>query len=252
MVYIAVLCWFSSVAPGATPEPDVQTTHEARWWVGYMSQWRWHPHWSFWFDAHYDQGRFAVARAGISRHLDAGPVTTAGYAHLLTNPGNGTLTRQEFRPWAQVSLPWALGERWAFSQRLRSDLRFRQPVADGEVVTGHLDVTLRMRFSSSFVRYLTRGPQRWFVQIYDEVLVDFGPDAPANRLNQNRLAGLIGWKTERLTLRVGYMDRFLPGGDGRSPRHEHTALFWMNHRVRLGRARRTAPARAEELIEGPQ
>ncbi|MEM6931463.1 MAG: DUF2490 domain-containing protein, partial [Myxococcota bacterium] len=119
--------------PSSGRAAEVTTTHEARWWVGYMSNWMWHPRWSVWFDTHYDHGRFGVLRTGVSHHLPSGPTATVGYGHLFLDPGDGTLNRQEFRPWGQVSLPWKLGERWAFSQRVRSDFRFRQPVADGQV-----------------------------------------------------------------------------------------------------------------------
>lgn len=221
---------------------DERATHEARWWAGYISSWMWHPRWSVWFDTHYAHERFAVLRTGISHHLASGPTATVGYGHLFVNPGDGTLSRQELRPWGQITVPSRFGERWTFSQRVRSDLRFREPVADGRVVDGRLRVTLRMRFSTSLSRTLTGLPfGSLFLQVYNEVLIDFGPDAPANRLNQNRLAALLGLRFGERSVRIGYMDRFLPGSDGTAPRHEHNLVVWFNQRIRVGKARRDEP-----------
>ncbi len=237
-------------APAIAAEPDIVTTQETRWWVGYMSNWMWHPRWSVWFDTHYDHGRFGVLRTGISHHLPAGPTATAGYAQLFLNPGDGSLSRLEYRPWAQIVFPSKIGERWGFSQRVRSDFRFREPTADGEVVGGELMFTWRMRYSTSLVRTLARLPfGSVFVQVYNEVLVDFGPDAPANRLNQNRLAALLGLRVGGRRFRVGYMDRYLPSGDGTAPRHEHTLIVWFNQTIRFGKAKRAREAVEEPRVE---
>lgn len=204
-------------------------------WLAYMWLGAIDPSWSLWFDTHWNHEAFFVLRAGVQWQAEDGPSVAGGYAQLWLSPGDGTLGRREYRPWAQVVFPARYGDDWSFSHRIRYDMRFRKSVAEGRVVDG-VDFTNRFRFQTVLTRTLARiGPGRVLAQVADEVLVNAGPDAGPNFLDQNRVSLLFGYAMTEATFRVGYMHRFLPGASGASPRHEHAMLLWVNHRTRLSR-----------------
>lgn len=258
MIVLAVLLVGLFPAPAASaqttdppPPPEEEeeeedtasrrTAHAGTFWLGYMSTWFVAERWSVWFDTHYNERAFYVLRGGLSHHFDAGPTVTAGYAHLWTDPGNGTLSRNEHRPWAQVVFPVRYTDRWAFSERVRWDVRVRESIAEGRVSDG-FDVTNRLRLQTVLTHWFPeRSFGRFLLQVANESLVNFGPDVGPNRLDQNRVSVLFGIRSGGMTFRVGYMDRFLPGTSGRAPTHEHAALFWVTHVVRLGNTDETPP-----------
>lgn len=214
-------------APG--PARAQETRHEGTVWLAYMNQTAVTPKWGIWFDTHYNPRAFFVVRGGLSYNLDWGPGFTAGYAFLLTDPGDGSLTRHEHRPWAQMVFPIRFSDEWGFSQRVRSDFRFQESVEDS-VAIGGWDFTVRLRWQTALTYWLPEMSfGRFLVQIADEVLVNFGPSAGPNLLDQNRASLLFGVKVGRVTIRAGYMNRFIPGASGTMPVHEHAAILWLNH-----------------------
>ncbi|RLB56296.1 MAG: hypothetical protein DRJ42_03765 [Deltaproteobacteria bacterium] len=234
---LALLLFASLSGLTLTPaKASAQSDNEATFWLAYMNQTAITPNWAIWFDTHYNHGAFFVLRGGLVYNIENGPGLTAGYAHLLLDPGDGSLDRNEHRPWAQAVFPFRISDEWGFSQRIRSDFRFRESVAGGKVVNGW-DFTVRLRWQSALTYWFPDlDVGRFFVQVADEVLINFGPDAGPNHLDQNRLSLLLGMKMGRLTVRVGYMDRWIPGATGMTAIHEHAALLWFNHLIPVSEA----------------
>ena len=214
----------------AQSDPD----HEGSVWLGYMSEWQLPSRWDLFFDSHFVPETFFVLRGGLTYRWETGPSITGGYARLWTDPGDGSLTRDEHRPWAQIFLPFRFSDTWSVSQRIRYDLRVRERVRNGEA-TDEWMVQQRLRFQTSATYWLAERPRgRGLVQLADEVLLNFGNEAGPNFLDQNRLSLMVGWVWKTWTFRVGYMDRFVPGPTGVNPYHQHLAVFWVNHVIRLG------------------
>jgi len=61
-------------------------------------------------------------------------------------------------------------------------------------------------------------------------------------LDQNRASVLLGLKLGRVTFRIGYMNRWIPGSTGTMEVHEHAALVWFNHLIPVA----DAPDRTSE------
>lgn len=218
----------------AQPRPARAIDNKGAFWLGYMSTWWLHPNWALWFDAHYNTRAFAVLRGGVTYAFDAGPRVTAGFAYLRLDTSEGYLDRNEYRPWAQVVLPWRFAENWRFSHRLRTDFRWRENVEGGRVVSG-FDFTFRARWQNVLTYDLP--PIRLgkpFLQVASEVLVDFAKEESAALLDQNRASGFVGLNLGDVTVRVGYMNRWLAG-----PRvHEHSGIIWFTHSIDLRKKRR--------------
>ncbi|MGF1512021.1 MAG: DUF2490 domain-containing protein [Myxococcota bacterium] len=192
-----------------------------------MSAWYLNPVWSVWFDTHYNTGAFFVTRGGLTYNFQAGPRITAGFAHLLLDNGNDELLRNELRPWAQAFIPVRFDDAWSFSQRIRTDFRFREEL--GADASG-FDFTFRLRLQSVLsYRFAQTAVGRPLVQVADEVLVNLFGEAGPNFLDQNRISLLVGLETPPWTFRVGYLHRFIPGASGLVRTHEHNAVVWVNY-----------------------
>lgn len=211
------------------------TVEENTWWLGYMSSWWFNPKRAIWFDSHYNDDSFAVFRGGLSFVLRGPATVTGGYAYALTNPD---LERREHRPWAQVVVPVRLSGRWRFTQRVRTDLRFQQSLDDGEIGSGW-DRTFRARYQFTFTHLWPAGRfGQPLVQLGDEILVNVASTASKGGLDQNRASVMAGVKLTGLTIRFGYMQRFIPGNSGSPDRIEHTALLWFTQSLDIGGGRR--------------
>ncbi|HSC85868.1 MAG TPA: DUF2490 domain-containing protein [Polyangiaceae bacterium] len=250
----ALACWIALSAPGAhaqeTPPPDPGARqHTGAIWIGLMTDWQINRRWSIWFDTHYDNRAFFVLRPGLSYTFAAGPVLTGGYAYALTDPGDGSLTRQEHRPWAQLVLPAKFGDDWGFSERLRAELRFRQKTESGQIVDGWIAVP-RFRAQTALTYSLVKASYgEWFLQPAIELLVNAGDQVGTNFLDQTRASLMVGFRRKPFTIRVGYMDRFLPSAS--PPMHEHDFLLWLNYAFEAAPAEAKAdPAPVDPHPEG--
>lgn len=215
--------------------------HEGTFWPGYMSTWWVDPNWSLWFDSHYNLDTFFMARGGLTHVFDAGPSVTGGYAFLLLNP---SFERHEHRPWAQVFAPWRINDLWSLSGRLRMDFRLLQSVEDGEI-EDDWDFVFRPRVQGTLTRNFEAirfGEP--FAQLSYELLLNAASDPHREVVDQSRVSLLFGLRMEHVTVRVGYMNRYLPHsrGDGLV---EHAALLWFTQSFDFVKRRRLA-RRAEK------
>jgi hypothetical protein len=192
-----------------------------------MTDWQLRGPWSLWFDTHYNSRAFFVLRPGVTFKFASGPSATVGYAYVLTDPGDGSLSRQEHRPWAQMVFPAKFGDDWSFSERLRTELRVRERIESGSVVDGWIAVP-RFRAQTAFTYSLVRTSYGdWFLQPAVELLVNAGDSVGRNFLDQARASLMLGLQTKTFTVRVGYMDRFIPSTT--PPTHEHDFVVWLNY-----------------------
>ena len=247
---LAVVAFCAVLAsPASETRAQQETVHKGAGWLAYLSNWGIRGPWSIWFDTHYNTRSFFVLRGGATYRFEGGPSITAGYAHLWLDPGDGTLNRNEHRPWAQVFLPFQLSDTWSVSQRVRWDCRIQERVQNGNLVGGWA-TTQRLRFQLAGTYWLPPiAKGRLFVQIADEVLINLGRNAGPNYLDQNRASVMLGWRLESTQFRVGYMNRFVPGSTGQNPTDEHAALVWVNQDIWLPRDRRP-PTKSPPAAEG--
>lgn len=226
----------ASVAAAQPAADDAQARHTGTVWLGLMTDWALSERWGLWFDTHDNARAFFVLRGGVTHRFRVGadhkpaPSVTLGYAHLWTDPGSGRRERHEHRPWGQVVFPYAIAKHWRFSQRLRYDLRLRQRVEDGAVTDGFSAIH-RTRYQTVLSYDVGTIPfGTLFLQLANEVLIHLGQGAPPNQLDQDRISALLGLRMANVTLRLGYMDRYLPKSGSRAALHEHSVVLWWNQR----------------------
>lgn len=192
-----------------------------------MTDWQLAGQWSVWLDTHYNTNAFFVLRSGVGYGFHSGFSATAGYAYALTDPGTGILERQEHRPWGQFVFPAQFGRDWAFSERIRGELRIRQKMESGEVTDGWI-VVPRLRAQTSlswFFAHPSYGD--WFAQPGIELLVQGGDSVGTNFLDSVRSSILLGLKVHPWTVRAGYMARFIPSTA--PPTYEHDLILWLSY-----------------------
>lgn len=223
--------------------------NDGTFWTGYMSTWWVDPSWGIWFDTHYNVDAFFVVRGGLSYRFKAGPVLTGGYAFLLLNPD---FLRHEHRPWTQVFYPYWSNKDWSVTGRLRLDFRFLEKVQNGQVTSG-TDFIFRPRLQTNVTRHF--APNRlgvWLASLNHEILFNAATNLDLKPLDQNRVSFLIGLEMKYLTVRVGYMNRWLPNADAGAGRLEHAALLWFSQSIALYKRRKKVEDEALEPVEYPE
>jgi hypothetical protein len=224
---ILVGCWAFLAAPAVARADAAQ---EGTFWPGYMSSWWVDPNWALWFDTHYNLDTFFVGRIGVTRRLEAGPTVTGGYAFLLLNPD---FERYEHRAWGQIFLPVRFDDRWSVSGRFRVDLRWLESLEDGRI-TDSWDFRFRPRWQTTFTRrFKPISIGQPLAQFAHEILINAASSTDLDVLDQNRFSLLFGVEMPHVTVRVGYMNRWLPNARGGDGRMEHAALLWFTQSVEL-------------------
>jgi hypothetical protein len=155
---------------------------------------------------------------------------TAGYARLwLSAPVAEGLPRAERRPWAQLVVNHKVGPCLRMANRIRYDMRFRQNLEAG-MPLDDFGFNHRLRFLVS-MRWPLQGYEikggTPFINLTNEVLVNFGEQIVYNHFDQNRLWLTLGWQLRNLTLQSGYMNRFVQLPQGNAYQRNHTLLFWL-------------------------
>lgn len=213
---------------------EARADSEETFWIGYMSNWWLNPSKAIWFDTHLNHDTFFVLRGGYTHKFESGPSITGGYAYIRLNPD---LNRPEHRPWGQVFFPFRLNDDWTASFRLRSELRFIESLDNGQHSGGYV-FAWRNRFQTSFTRHfepVDLGTP--LLQFSHELLLNFASNPDLDTLDQNRISVLLGLQMENLTIRVGYMNRYLANVNYGTT--EHAALLWFTHNIQIGDRRRS-------------
>lgn len=166
-----------------------------------------------------------------------------GYAFVETWPYGKlpvALRFPEHRMWEQVQLNTAVG-RVPMTHRYRLEQRWlgRTALEDGEPRVQNWVRTNRFRYRVQGTVPLA-GPTvddgEFYLNLSDEVFLNWGANVQRNVFDQNRLAGSLGhrfspaWRVE-----LGYLEQLLQKPDGRTLERNHTILVSVFNNVRLDR-----------------
>lgn len=236
---VILILLLSPVALYAQPK-TVQYNHQL--WLGYITSTQISDKYSVWNDFHLVPEGFGVVRTGLTRHL-AKTSITGGWALLWLTPGSGNnmLTRLEHRPWGQLQFNMPVSEKLSLTQRIRYDARFRERVANGEVVDG-FGFNHRVRFLVSLKRLLANDETKTvkpYVSVSNEVLLNFGKEISYNTFDQNRISVAFGLQTPKTQYQLGFMNRFVQNNPSRFTAN-HTLLLWVTQKFDLRSSHGTA------------
>lgn len=211
-----------------------EITDNNQFWGGYMTSAKLSNKYYLWNDFHYVPDGFFVARTGITRTFFEKLYVTAGFAYLNipTTSNDVKLNRTEYRPWMQMVANHKLTDRLIMINRVRYDMRFRQDFANGELFNDfsfnhRLRMLIGLRHHFDDKKVLQGTP---FVNLSNEVLVNFGENVTSNYLDQNRTWLTLGLRLESLSFQVGYMHRFVQLPQDQKFVRNHTLIVWITQR----------------------
>ncbi len=178
----------------------------------------------------YDEIAQYLWRASLRRNLAPNVRVGVGYAGSDTHPYGDlpiALRTPEHRLFEQLQLAHATG-RIAWTQRYRFEQRWT-----GRVALARGEEQVQNWIRTNRARYLVRatiplqGPildrNEWFVNVSDEVFINWGANIQNNVFDQNRLAATIGRRLgSRLRLEAGYMEQLIARPNGRQLERNHT------------------------------
>lgn len=223
----AAMCYFYSVMKAvwvfifvvAVVSVKAQQKHivsRQQFWIGHTLSSMIAKKWSLWNDFHFvSNSGFFVARTGITYHLPQTAIT-GGYALLLApNPyADNKLQRKEHRPWAQALISTPLSGNFSLTNRIRYDARFRQELVNGKLTDDYV-FTNRIRFQTTIRKTFPKwkhGDYLPFVNLGEEVLMNFGKNVKFNTFDQFRLSLTFGVQTKNTQYMTGYVYRYVLNG----------------------------------------
>lgn len=147
-----------------------------------------------------------LLRAGLDYYAGENYRFTVGYAFVETHPYGDFAVANAFpehRIWQQLLTTQKLGN-FGLSHRFRLEQRMLGNAQTGEFANGRYEN--RMRYMAKLTRNITSGPRPVFLALYDEVMLNFGPNVAYNIFDQNRLYGAIGFTlSDSFKLEAGYL-----------------------------------------------
>lgn len=206
--------------------------NQSQLWVGYMTTIQVTKKYILWNDVHLVPSAFFIARTGLIWNIKKFNAT-AGYAYgrLPVDSTQNGLKRSEHRLWGQVQGVYTLPKNLVAIPRIRYDARFRQEVAQGELMDSYAFVN-RIRFMFTLRKFLTPTETsigKPFISLNDELLLNFGKRVTYNRFDQNRISLMVGTQHKSIQIQMGYMNRFVKTGADQFTEN-HTLIIWCTHK----------------------
>jgi hypothetical protein len=181
-------------------------------------------------------------RVSLRRDLTNGVRVAAGYAGTDLHPYGklpATFRTPEHRSFEQLSLAHAVA-RVQLTQRYRFEQRWTGRVASVGGDTG-VQNWVRTNRARYFVRATiplkgdTLDIGEWYVNVSNEVMLNWGANVQQNVLDQNRSQVTIGRRLGKGTrVEVGYLEQLFAKPNGRQLERNHTLLTTLTTAVHLG------------------
>jgi hypothetical protein len=243
-VAVATFLFIILVTPFSFSQTTEKHLHSReQLWVGYFNQTRFTNRWGLWADGHYRMtGDFVerpfqfLLRAAVTYYIKDNLRIHVGYVFAQHFPGKGlTTTRTEHRPWQQL---WWNQKYPGFSTRqwIRLEQRFNEKIVDDVKQEGY-NYNFRARYSFS-ISIPLKGKdivaKTPFVNITDEVMLNFGSKIVYNTFDQNRISAALGYQiTEQLNVQLGYMNIYQQEVSGSSYLLTHAVRLYFFHALDL-------------------
>ncbi len=227
IVFIPVIALLLAFKPVVGQESSTDFSYQT--WVGIMTSTQISERFSIWNDAHFVHQSFFIYRTGITLHAKENRfMTTVGYARLLlTAPfSDGSLIRNEHRPWGQIIYRIPAGNELTSSVRFRYDARFRHSLLPEEL-GNDFDLSHRFRFNA-VLRYnwgkLISKQHDFTTSLLNESLIMTGPVID-DYLWEHRIFMMFGLNKGGNNYSLGYVMRFMDLNPNLT-RINHGLVFW--------------------------
>lgn len=179
----------------------------------------------------------SLLRLGVDYRISDGVLVTLGYGHIVTWPYGEQPVIEKFtehRIWQNLILTQRQG-RFYFNHRFRPEQRWLYGNGKGESDDYVYRNRMRYRFLVNYPLNKTEiGADTWFLSLYDEIFIQFGPHFDRNYLDQNRLYSAVGYQfSVQGNLQLGYMQQFIVKGDALKAERNHTLQLALTYHFDL-------------------
>ncbi|GAB5522831.1 MAG: hypothetical protein Roseis2KO_07030 [Roseivirga sp.] len=173
-----------------------------------------------------------VVRPGITYALRHGVNLTVGTALFWHNiSASEAVYRFEARPYTFLEWKQPLGN-LMITHRTRFELHYNRKTSNGAIEEG-FDFNYRAGHKMGLaIPIRIAGTADWRLELYDEVLINFGKRITVNHLDQNRMyAGIKKLLTDDLNVKLGYMYIFVPTGNPEVRVHQHIVVLGVSQNL---------------------
>ncbi|MBL7839448.1 MAG: DUF2490 domain-containing protein [Cyclobacteriaceae bacterium] len=195
-----------------------QTEYTEQAWFGYLNQTRLTNRSGIWLDLQLrlndkfvKEPAITLLRGAYLFYLNDQNRLAAGYAYITQYSNSDELPNvPEHRLWQQFQ--WFEKKSWlSIMQYVRLEERFRRKIAEGKLIDEYT-YTNRVRYAMAFTIPLKGQPgepNKPFVFINNELMINFGSEIVNNYFDQNRFFVGLGYQfTKNLNANVGYLHVF--------------------------------------------
>lgn len=201
-------------------------------WFQYKGKIGLNQHFSLTLDIQHRRQQFLgysgqqVFRPGITYAMKEGINLTVGTAlfwHNITD--NKAAYRFEARPYTFLEWKQPLGK-VMITHRSRFELRYNRKTS-GDMVLEGFNFNYRAGHKMGLaIPVRIRDNPDWRVELYDEVLINFGKRITVNHLDQNRIyLGLKKLLTKTMSAKIGYLYIFVPTSNPEMRIHQHIMVL---------------------------
>lgn len=204
-------------------------------WFQYKAKIGLTTHFSLTLDVQHRRQQFVeysgqqVFRPGITYALKNNVSLTLGTALFWHNISETTpVYRFEARPYTFLEWKQPLGQ-LMITHRTRFELRYNRKTS-GDMVLDGFNFNYRAGHKMGLAIPVRIGASPdWRVEVYDEVLINFGKRITINHLDQNRMyLGLKKLISKTASVKLGYMYIFVPTGNPEVRVHQHIIVLGLS------------------------
>lgn len=227
-----------AVAPSFAQTDRIRDTNFNSWFM-YFGDHKVSQKWGVHLEGQYRRNSIGqkpqqlLLRPGINYDINSNVMLTAGYAYVYTTPYGDhpiALSFPEHRLFEQALVRHKIGK-VAMSHRYRLEQRFLGETGlDSE---GDIEVN-NWRRENRF-RYMVRAniplqgemaKGKWYLGLYDEILVNFGKNVSGNFFDQNRAYAALGYGLGKIgNFEAGYLQQTILRRHARVVEYNHTLQF---------------------------
>jgi len=162
----------------------------------------------------------SLMRVGLNYHLDENLIVTSGGDWVITYPyGEQPIakTTTTYRSFEQLVLKNKIN-RFYFKHRYKVEQQYTD-------LGNKYKLSHRFRYRLAVnipLNNKTITDKTFFLSFFDELFLNFGKNANGYYFNQNWAYLGVGYKFNKTTIQLGYMNQYLPKSDGVQIENNHT------------------------------
>lgn len=245
-VILIFMFYGSSFKLHAQNQARINDVHFNTWWT-YIGDYRFAQHWSLHNEAHIRRNngiknwQQLLIRPAINYHFNPDIMFTLGYSNYHTYPYGlqpVVTVIPEHHTFEQLQFKHLLVGKIEITHRYRLEQRFQGQAVKQD--NNNYDIEKFLFWNRFRYKVTAQMPlKKWegtekmlFVNIYDEIFINFGENIGYNVLDQNRLSINAGYKFNKNgNIQLGYLYQIIEKKDGIHFEHNNTLVTTLTYNL---------------------